>query len=207
RDVFGTTGPIVGWNFGGKTDPQLVTELMTAAGIAIETIESRMTAVFSRYLGYLEGALAPALTTLKPGVRQLLEILASRDDVLVGLLTGNLAGGAELKLRSADLCHYFAPGREHFALGAFGSDHARRNCLPAIAVDRAWALTGHRYSGKSIVIIGDTRHDVACGQAAQARTIAVATGSSSYDELAECRPDCLLDDLADAEAALLAILS
>jgi len=91
------------------------------------------------------------------------------------LLTGNLEGGAALKLRAAGL----DPAR--FAVGAFGSDSARRPDLPAIAVERAARRTGRRFAGADVVIVGDTPDDVACGRPIGARTVAVATGF--YDEV------------------------
>ena len=120
--------------------------------------------------------------------------------VVLGLLTGNLARGADLKLRSADL----DPGR--FVVGAFGSDSPRRPDLPAIAARRAERLFGHRPQGDMVVIIGDTPADVECGAGIGARAIAVATGSFSVEALAAQRPYAVFADLTDTDRVLDAIL-
>ena len=179
-DEMGTAGPIDRYRFDGKTDPQIVRELLTLAGHPEAEAEERISAVCRRYVGLLAAELAqPAKTTrLLPGVADLLAALEPHEAAgraLVGLLTGNLEGGAALKLRAAGL----DPAR--FAVGAFGSDSARRPDLPAIAVERAARRTGRRFAGADVVIVGDTPDDVACGRPIGARTVAVATGF--YDEV------------------------
>ena len=61
-------------------------------------------------------------------------------------------------------------------------------------------------SGDEVVIIGDTPADVACGAGICARAVAVATGSYSVDELAECGPHAVFADLSDTDRVLTAIL-
>src|SRR5207248_8288877 len=109
-------------------------------------------------------------TKLMVGIVELLDALADaeRDGrALVGLLTGNLAPGAALKLRSAGL----DPAR--FRVGAFGSDSPRRSDLPLVAATRAAALTGRTFAGPDVVVVGDTPEDVACGRPVGARALAV----------------------------------
>lgn len=198
-EVYGTTGPIESWSFGGKTDPQIVWELMTAAGLDPVTVEEGYERVISRYLAHLEEIIEPERVKLKPGIRPLLDALVMHDDVVLGLLTGNVARGAELKLRGAGIHGYFA-------LGAYGCDHRSRDRLPPIAARRAEALTGRRFAGKEIVIIGDTPHDVACGRPIGVKAIAVATGTVPIEELQACDPDHCFADLSDTPAVLDAIL-
>lgn len=179
-DEMGTAGPIDGYRFDGKTDPQIVRELLTLAGHPEAEAEERISAVCRRYVGLLAAELAqPAQATrLLRGVPELLAALEPHEAAgraLVGLLTGNLEGGAAMKLRAAGL----DPAR--FAVGAFGSDSARRPDLPAIAAERAARRTGRRFAGADVVIVGDTPDDVACGRPIGARTVAVATGF--YDEV------------------------
>src|SRR4029077_4210425 len=116
---------------------------------------------------------APDGTHLLPGVAALLTALEGHESAgraVVGLLTGNLKAGADLKLRAAGV----EPGR--FAVGAYGSDSGRRAELPPIAARRAAELTGNSFRGADLVIIGDTPDDVACGRPIGARSVAVATG-------------------------------
>jgi phosphoglycolate phosphatase-like HAD superfamily hydrolase len=137
---------------------------------------------------------------LCPGVPELLKVLSARDDVMLGLVTGNLENTAPIKLRTVGI----DPGL--FRVGGYGSDDSDRNNLPAIAAQRAEALTGQRFGKGSIIVVGDTPADVACGRAVGARTVAVATGFLGSEALAAENPDVLLKDLSDLETALRAIL-
>ena len=188
--------------FDGKTDPQNVSELLAAAGHAAPHEAERVEGLCRRYVALLEAELAhPAsMTTVMPGVHALLDALEARHDVLLGLLTGNVAEGAALKLRSAGL----APAR--FAVGAYGSDAAHRPDLPAIAAGRAEPHFGRVPNGHEVVIIGDTPADVACGAPIGARAIAVATGAYSEAELAACGAHAVFADLSDTGRVLAAIL-
>ena len=201
-EAVGTTSGFQGIRFDGKTDPQIVSELLAAAGHHPPHDTARVASVCERYVALLEHELvAPDLaTTIMPGVPELLDRLEARDDVLLGLLTGNIERGAALKLRAAG----FAP--ERFAVGAYGSDAADRAALPAIAAERAAEHFGAAPSGDAVVIIGDTPADVACGSAIGARAIAVATGGYTVEDLAACDPHAVFSDLSDTERVLAAIL-
>lgn len=201
EEHFGATGPGE-HRFDGKTDPQIVRELMLHAGIADEDIDQRLDLVLDRYLALLRAELADAdhRDHVFPGVRELLEALEARDDVLLGLLTGNIHPGAQAKLTAVGI----AP--ERFLVGAFGSDHHERPELPEIARRRAEHLLGGPVSGRDVVVIGDTPADIACGEAIGARAIGVATGRYSVRELAACNPAAVFADLSDTEAVVRAIL-
>jgi len=178
-DEMGTAGPIDEYRFGGKTDPQIVRELMTAAGHPHATSPDYLDAVCRRYISLLARELEAHAGAIRvyEGVTALLDALETRGDALLGLLTGNLAAGAELKLRAAGL----DPAR--FRVGAFGSDSAERPELPPIAIRRAVPLLGRRAEGNDVVIIGDTPADMTCGRSVGARAIGVATSSYSTAEL------------------------
>jgi phosphoglycolate phosphatase-like HAD superfamily hydrolase len=204
-DEMGTAGPIDGYRFDGKTDPQIVRELLTLAGHPEAEAEERINAVCRRYIDLLAGELAPPAkpTRLFPGVPELLAALEPHEAAgraLVGLLTGNLEGGATLKLGAAGL----DPAR--FAVGAFGSDSARRPDLPAIAAERAARRTGRRFAGADVVIVGDTPDDVACGRPIGARTVAVATGFYDEIQLRAAGAAHVFAHLADTEAVTGALL-
>jgi phosphoglycolate phosphatase-like HAD superfamily hydrolase len=158
--------------------------------------------VCERYVGLLarELELPSASTTLMPGVPGLLDRLEAEPGVVLGLLTGNLAEGAALKLRSGGI----AP--ERFRVGAYGSDSGHRPDLPAIAARRAAPLFGRVPHGAEVVIIGDTPADIACGSGIAARAVAVATGGYSVAELERCGPYAVFEDLGDTEAVLRAVL-
>jgi len=204
-DEMGTTGPIERYRFDGKTDPQIVRELLSLAGHPAAAADDRVAAVCRRYLELLEGELARPTqrTRVLAGVPELLGGLEEHEAegrALVGLLTGNLEGGAALKLKSAGL----DPRR--FAVGAYGSDSPQRPELPAIAARRAAERTGREIPGRDVVIIGDTPDDVACGEPIGARVVAVATGFYDVAALRAAGAARVFADLRDTAAVLDAIL-
>lgn len=187
--------------FDGKTDPQIVVELLAVAGDPDPGEPTRLEAVCRRYVAHLAAELErpTTRTTVMPGVAPLLDRL-ERERVVVGLLTGNVAEGAALKLRSGGI----DPGR--FRVGAYGSDAADRPRLPAIAARRAEPFFGRVPSGHDVVIIGDTPADIHCGQEISARAIGVATGGYSLADLEGCGPYAVFEDLSDTDRVLETIL-
>jgi phosphoglycolate phosphatase-like HAD superfamily hydrolase len=188
--------------FDGKTDPQIVAEMLEAAGQLVSRDSDQVRSICHRYVELLAIELdrPTTRTTLMPGVSRLLDRLEADPGIVLGLLTGNVAEGAALKLRSGGL----DPAR--FRVGAFGSDAGHRHELPAIAAERAAPFFGYVPNGTEIVIIGDTPADIACGTAVAARAVAVATGSYSVADLMACSPHALFEDLRDTERVLQAIL-
>jgi phosphoglycolate phosphatase-like HAD superfamily hydrolase len=186
--------------FDGKTDPQIVAELLEAVGLPPPdpTTVSRM---LDRYLTRLEADLAlnAHRVTVMPGIAALLDRLETDQRVVLGLLTGNIAGGAELKLRASGLRF------ERFLVGAFGSDHADRSELPPFAVRRAVPFFGRVPHGDEVVIIGDTPADVTCGRCVSARAIGVGTGSYSTDQLRAAGAAAVFTDLSDLDLAYASI--
>ena len=191
-----------GIRFDGKTDPQLVAEMLEAAGPAEERESERVRRLCARYVDLLAEELErpTTRTTVMPGVEPLLERLERTPGVLLGLLTGNLAEGAALKLRSGGI------DPERFRVGAYGSDSAHRPDLPAIAARRAAPYFGRVPAGAEVVIIGDTPADIHCGSGISARALGVATGSYSVAELAACGPHAVFEDLSETALVLEAIL-
>jgi phosphoglycolate phosphatase len=189
--------------FDGKTDPQIVAELFHVAGHTQPSGSERIRAIGARYVRLLAGELEQptSRTTVLPGVPSLLDRLEADPRVVLGLLTGNLADGAVLKLRSGRI----DPRR--FRVGAYGSDAAERAELPRIAARRAERWFGRLPTGSEIVIIGDTPADVSCGLGLAARAVAVATGSHSVADLEACAPHAVFEDLRDTGRVAEAILA
>lgn len=198
--VFGGAGP-TDYRYDGKTDQQIVRDLMRAEGHAENAIEERMAQLIERYLTGLEDELAAGLHThIFEGVPELLDALEAREDVVLGLLTGNLRAGAALKLRSAGI------DMTRFRVGAFGSDHHHRPELPAIAQRRAREELGLEIPGHAMVVIGDTPADIECGRAIGARAVGVATGRYTVEELASHSPFAVFPTLADTAAVVQVIV-
>ncbi|MEO8088692.1 MAG: HAD hydrolase-like protein [Gemmatimonadales bacterium] len=189
--------------FDGKTDPQIVTELLEAAGHPGPHRSERVQALCSRYVDLLQHELRrpTSRTTVMPGVFPLLDRLEREDGVVLGLLTGNMVQGAALKLRAGGL----DPAR--FRVGAYGSDSSHRPDLPAIAAGRAEPYFGRVPAGAEVVIIGDTPADIACGAGIDARAVAVATGAYSVADLMACGPHTAFENLSDTDRVLEAILA
>jgi phosphoglycolate phosphatase-like HAD superfamily hydrolase len=200
HQTFGGAGS-TSYRYDGKTDPQIVHDLMLAEGHSAEAIAARMPMLMERYLTRLREAFAGGMRAhTMNGVPELLDSLEARSDAVVGLLTGNLADGAAVKLRAAGL----DPAR--FRVGAFGSDHRHRPELPSIAQQRALDQLGLDIPGPSVVVIGDTPADVECGRGIGARAIGVATGRYSTDELSQAGAYAVFPTLADTAAVMRAIM-
>lgn len=195
--TFGTAGP-ADYRYDGKTDRQIVRELLQAEGLADPDINAGMDRVFTRYLAGLDTEVAEGVRTL-PGVGPLLDALDARTDVVLGLLTGNIESGARAKMGAAGL------DITRFPVAAYGSDHEHRPELPRIARARAVAHLGRDVPAEALVIIGDTPLDVACAHAQGARAVAVATGRFTVEQLAAHAPAVVLEDLGDLGRALEAI--
>ena len=134
-----------------------------------------------------------------PGVRQLLDRLAQRGDAYLALLTGNYEAGARLKLEHFDLWRYFR-------CGAFGDGAAHRDLLVPRALARVAACDGLQINPADTVVIGDTPLDVGCAKAGGARSIGVATGSHTVEQLRAAGADAVFEDLSDTDTVLRAIV-
>ncbi|GLC28430.1 HAD family hydrolase [Roseisolibacter agri] len=199
--VFGTT-PDPSVHYDGKTDPQIARELMRLAGHDDASIDARLPQAIDGYLERLRREVSGGARNFQalPGVEALLDALEPRDDVVLGLLTGNVADGATIKLRCAGL------DVARFRVNAFGSDHEHRPELPRVAQRRAREVVGRDFEGDAIVVVGDTPADIACARSVGARTLAVATGRYSVDELAEHAPTVTFADLTDTAAVIAALV-
>jgi phosphoglycolate phosphatase-like HAD superfamily hydrolase len=186
--------------YAGKTDQQIIIE--TFAEREHADLVGMLEHFTAAYLKELEARRADFLARgrVLVGVVPLLERLAG-EPVVQSVLTGNLQLVARLKLDLFGLARYL-----DLEVGAYGSDHHRRPELVPIAAARAARRYGRPFAGRDVVVIGDTPHDIDCGRASGARTVAVATGPFSADELRAHGADVVLPDLADTDAALKAIL-
>jgi phosphoglycolate phosphatase-like HAD superfamily hydrolase len=193
RERFATDDGFQDIEIAGRTDANIAASILRKYGIEPE--EAAVADFLESYLGHLERLLPQITGRVLPGVAQILERMAPREDRVLALLTGNLRRGAQLKLERFGLWHYFQ-------FGAFADDHADRNELGAFARSRAKEKHGAEFAVADIDVIGDTGHDIACGKAFGARTIAVATGSWSRERLAEHEPDFLFDDLSDVDSVI-----
>ena len=200
EQVYGPTSAVERQAYAGKTDQQIILE--TFADRAHADLVPLLDQFIAAYLHELEARRAEFLAhgRILDGVTATLDRLATLP-VIQSLLTGNLLPIARFKLDLLGLSHYF-----DFDAGAFGSDHHMRANLVPIAAGRAAQRYGRPFSGQDVIVIGDTPNDIDCGRAARARTVAVATGPFSVEELRAHGADAVLASLADTDAAIHAIL-
>lgn len=199
-EVFGVTGPTDSLPMAGKTDWQIIIELLTTAGMRQSNVDARLTQCFEAIARHMAQTTQQRQIRICPGVSELLEWLSVQTNTTLGLLTGNLATTAPIKLRAANLDPAL------FCVGAYGNDARNRSQLPAVAINRAQALTGHTFSGKDVVIIGDTPADVICGRHLGVTAIGVATGQYPLDSLTAAGADYVFPDLTNTDLVIQTIL-
>jgi phosphoglycolate phosphatase-like HAD superfamily hydrolase len=190
NERYGGKGDLDGVEIAGRTDTAIAHQILKKHGEPVT--EENVHTFLNRYLDLLVEELPRRDGRVLPGVRELVETSSRQEHTTLGLLTGNLRRGAQLKLDYYKLWQFFP-------FGAFSDDHHDRNALGPCALGRAVTETTIDFSPDQVDVIGDTGHDIACGKAFGARTIAVATGSWSREKLAEHEPDFLFDDLANVD--------
>jgi phosphoglycolate phosphatase-like HAD superfamily hydrolase len=189
------------YTFAGKTDPEIVRDLLILKGYSPESVENGFEEVFDLYIHYLELYMTGDDSGyLHPGILHLVGKLKAHNEVNTGILTGNIERGAEIKLGHFNL-------GEYFSIGVYGSDSADRNDLPGILLEKAREITGHPYDGSEIVIVGDSIYDIRCAGTVGARAIAVTTGTTSREELEAEGPDHIFRDLSRTDLVIEAIIS
>lgn len=180
RTRFGQAEAMQGIRFAGRTDLSIIREFLRAIGKPPGP--EHFEAFLADYVHWLDYHLQRLPGRVLPGVPELIRGLRTLPEPpRIGLLTGNIRLGAELKLRHLGLW-------SEFELGAFSDDDEDRNRLAAIARDRGATQLGRPLTGEEIVVIGDTPLDIACARAIEARCLAVATGGASLEELQAHQP-------------------
>lgn len=186
--LWGWDDALRGLALGGKTDPAIVDEIFLGKlGRAATTDEfAQLIAAYVPLLAF-ELATQPTRVRVLPGVDAAI-VAAQARGALVGLATGNVEAGAKHKLERAGLWH-------RFAYGGFGSDARERARVVARGIERGRALAGRAVRDDEIWVVGDTEFDVAAAHACGARSVGVATGSASADDLRAAGAELVIDTL------------
>ena len=189
---FGAVDGFERLKFAGRTDVSIVREFFKVHGIA-ET-PGNFARFFERYVFWLDHILQQSEGAVCVGVWELIHSLKQLpNSPLLGLLTGNIRLGAEIKLRRFALW-------EIFRTGGFADDHEERDQIAAVARERGGRLLGKELDGEEVLVIGDTPLDIRCGRAIGAKVLAVATGAHPLEELREHAPDWAVENLGDVQA-------
>jgi phosphoglycolate phosphatase len=187
-DEFGVTHLIEKLQLSGRTDRAILRDLFRLH--VIEETPENLRRLTAAYLRRLPECLRRNAGRVLPGVAELLRKLSGRGDVLVGLLTGNVRDGARVKLGHFGL-------HDYFAIGGYGDHHFDRDDVAREALAEVRRVLNGAADPRRVWVVGDTPLDVRCARAIGARAAAVCTGWHSREELADCGPDVLLDDLSD----------
>jgi phosphoglycolate phosphatase len=200
--IFGSPGN-PSYRYDGKTDKQIVRDVMRLEGHSDEHIDSRMDELLATYLDGLKVGADSGKFNVRPldGVPEILDALEKRDDVVLGLLTGNVEPGARIKLKLAGI------DPDRFRVNAFGSDHEHRPELPAIAQRRAGEQLGLDLAGDRLVVIGDTPADIECGRSLGAKAIGVASGHYTVEQLKTHNPYAVFPSLKNTAQVLDSIVN
>ncbi len=193
RAVFGVPELRDVVSYSGRTDRAIGHDLLVVH--EIEPSLANQIRLQEAYLSHLPGSLAKLGGSICPGIDTLLKCLHPREDVLLGLLTGNVRAGAKHKLGHFSLWEYFA-------CGGFGDEHYDRDDVARLAISEVKAHLGRSVDAGEVWVIGDTPLDVKCARAIGAKVVAVATGWHAIDELASHNPDHLVNDLSNSEELL-----
>ena len=193
RVAFGVADPTDQVAVHGRTDRGITRDLFLHHGI--DDVAEHWERFREAYLGVLPASLAARPGMVLPGIVSLLDTLAARDDVAIGLLTGNTREGACIKLAHYGLDQYFD-------FGGFGDNHLERNDVAREALDAVNSRFNGAIDLERLWVIGDTPTDISCGRAIGARVIAVATGNHTHAELAAAGPDHLATDFTDPTPVL-----
>lgn len=194
ENIYGISEAMTRIDAAGKTDHIILQEIFMNE-LNRDFSQQEAENLYKLYIPFLEEETGQSETTVMPGIPELLDNLSAREDIILGVATGNIEKGAWIKLRSADLDH-------HFRFGGFGSDSHIREHLIRKALERAKDHVEENTKIVDTFVIGDTPYDINHGRAAGAVTVAVATGGYTRDQLYEHSPDHLFDDLNNLETVL-----
>jgi phosphoglycolate phosphatase len=190
HELYGVLSTLKGITLAGNTDMRILDEVFNNLNIVHD--DHKVYELKEAYLKHLSTEINNPSLSIKPGIKALLAHLLPISNVELGLLTGNVQEGAEIKLKAVEIAHYFS-------FGAYGSDHWDRNKLLPFAVDRYKSISGVDIPHEDCVIIGDTPLDVYCARPYGAKAIAVLTGYSTREAIQEAKPDAIMEDLSNIE--------
>ena len=198
-----------GVKFSGKTDRGIIREILAANEAKYD--DSKVNEIMKVYPSIMREAVSLNDETYNPQLNaiKLLQELSKRDDIICGLLTGNIHENIDIKLGNADpsfLKYFMKTTDDNIYIGGFGSDDEDRNNLINYAKERYSKYLGvdiNEFNNNTdFIVIGDTPRDIECAHCHDVPVIAVATGHFNMDELKTANPNGLLKDFSDINLAI-----
>ena len=187
KSEFKIDNAINGISFAGRTDTSLIREILVKN--KLDGTKKNFDRFFESYYFWLDYYLCKCHGEICRGIWNFInQIMNLSTPPILGLLTGNVRLGAEIKLRHFQLWEYFT-------LGAFADDSEDRNQLAAIAKTRAEKFMEDNLASEEIVVVGDTVLDIQCAQFIKAKCLAVATGGNTLDQLVKLQPTWAVNNL------------
>jgi phosphoglycolate phosphatase-like HAD superfamily hydrolase len=191
--VFGTAGNLDRFYPGGRTQEAIFRDTLIDAGFDQAAYLEKRDQLYQVFLAAFQTRLKQGESRIKPlpGALDLVRDFSGEAGFLLGVLTGNHADIASLKLQQAG----FFPG--WFKVGAYGEESAHRPDLVSLAQQRAEKLTGLKFPGQATVMIGDTTRDVLTAKSVGALSIALTSGTDDKNLLETVNPDHILDHIGE----------
>ena len=176
-------------NMAGKLDTAIIKECYKLHDIEGKNEE----AFFERYCYNLaEDVKHDNFLTAAPGIPSLLKTLKAKGSIYSSLGTGNIERGARIKLSTDNM-------NDYFAVGGFGDEEKERWEVISDAIENSVKHFGINFEKSNIFVIGDTPRDIACGKKLGVKSIGVATGSHSVEQLRDCEADYVFENFVDNE--------
>jgi phosphoglycolate phosphatase-like HAD superfamily hydrolase len=195
KSYFGVDASLREIDFAGRSLTENLAELARLKGITHSEFTEKSKSLLESYEQIFQAKIPPVASNyILPGVKPLLDELSKTRNLVV-LYTGESPGVTQLVLKATGLSKYFK-------FSVYGTEAKSRVNMARLAIKKAEQLTGDRFKGKDVVIVGDSVRDVECGKQLNALTIAVATGFHSEEELLSKKPDYLFKNLEDYSKVL-----
>ncbi|MDD3984749.1 MAG: HAD hydrolase-like protein [Methanobacterium sp.] len=196
--VYGIKNPCYVHNMQGMTDLKIICETLTMEKLDLNTIKSGLNECMELMYLNLKTVLQNNDLLVLDGVKPLLETL-QKHEIPMGLVTGNIESMVWLKLEKVGLNKYFQ-------FGGFGDKVIKRRNLVKDAITESEKYIG-KINYKNIFLVGDTPRDIVAGQKLGVKTIAVATGDFTIEEINNTGADFILNNLKETKKVLNIILN
>ncbi len=193
EEIYGIDATINTINYHGLTEQQIIFQVLRKNGLDDKTIKSNIEDAMEVVARFFNNGIEDAEIIVLDGVRELLEEL-DKNNVLIGLVTGNLEQIARGKMRKVGLNHYLK-------IGGFGSDDIDRTNLVRLAIRRAEKNFGFKFHN-NVFLFGDSPHDIEAGKEAGVKTVGVTTGIYSKKQLEDVGANFVVTDFKDKNEIL-----